>query len=98
MISSLKLSLSYSNDVSDSRLLFITDNRADFSLAASIAQNLNKTATILDIKTSDDLNVIFSSFEVLNNYDAVLLILNQVSNPLNEDKSRCTASPHPVYQ
>ena len=85
MISSLKSSLSYVDNVSESRLLFITDNSADFELATSITQNLNKTAPILDIRTSDDLNLVFSTYNVLENYDAVFLILNQVSNPLNEN-------------
>ena len=85
MIGALKPSLSYVDNVSESRLLFITDNDADSTLATSIARNLNKTATILDIKTSDDLNLVFSTNDVLNNYDAVMLILNQVSNPLNEN-------------
>ncbi len=85
MFSSLKSSLSYVESVSESRLLFITDNGADFELATSIAQNLNKTPTIIDIRTSDDLNLVFSTYNVLENYDAVMLILNQVSNPLNEN-------------
>jgi predicted transcriptional regulator len=86
MFSSLNLVLSHTNSISEERLLFITDNGADFELATSITQNLNKTATILDIRTSDDLNLVFSNYDVLNNYNAVILILNQVSNPLNEDK------------
>ncbi|MHA2344127.1 MAG: hypothetical protein ACXADW_19865 [Candidatus Hodarchaeales archaeon] len=85
VFSGLKSSLSYTDNVSESLLLFITDNGADFELATSIAQNLNKTATILDIRTSDDLNLVFSTYDVLNNYNAVMLILNQVPNPLNEN-------------
>jgi len=79
------MALSTVDNVSESRLLFITENTADFELAASITQNLNRTATIIDIRTSDDLNQIFSTYDILNNYDAIMLVLNQVSNSLNED-------------
>lgn len=89
ILSSLNSSLSSVNNISDSRLLFVTNNSADFKLATTITQNLNKTASILEISPSEDLNDFFSTYNILNNYDAIILVLNQISqiaNPLSEVK------------
>jgi len=64
--------------------LFITENDADNALTLSITQTLNISADFLDIKTSDDLNQLFSLNSFLTDYSVIILSLNQIPNPLND--------------
>lgn len=83
IFSPLNTSIACSNAISEPSILFITENLADYELAYTISQNIEISANISDIKTSIDLNQLFLEEEILNDYSGVVLIMNQVTNPLN---------------
>ncbi len=70
--------------IQEESTLFITENTADYNLAAALQQNLNSTGDIIDIRTSEDLNDIFLDQNYLSTYSRIIMILNQVSSPFNE--------------
>ena len=83
IISTLNTTSAVNNAISEPSILFITENSADYELAYAISQNIEIIANISDIKTSTDLNQLFLEGHILNDYSGVVLIMNQVTNPLN---------------
>jgi len=83
IISTLNTTSAVNNAISEPSILFITENSADYELAYSISQNIEISANISDIKTSTNLNQLFLEGHILNDYSGVVLIMNQVTNPLN---------------
>ncbi|MHA1974491.1 MAG: hypothetical protein ACTSW1_15945 [Candidatus Hodarchaeales archaeon] len=69
----------------DQKILFITENVADNQLAMTIVQKGNFSYDIIDIKPMDDLNVILEQ-DHMTNYQAIFLILNQISTPFDNTK------------
>ncbi len=70
---------------SEPRFIFITNNSADYELASAVDQTMNLSATFVDIKTSEDLNQLFLTGNYFKDYDSIILILNQITNPFNEN-------------
>ncbi len=75
----VNVSSSSSAGIDEMNIVFITNNDADYELATAVNQTLNLNATILDIKTSEDLNEVISAGNYYENYDSIILILNQLS-------------------
>ncbi|MHA2093344.1 MAG: hypothetical protein ACW98F_01730, partial [Candidatus Hodarchaeales archaeon] len=70
-------------DLSQPKFLFVTNNNADHEIALAVNQTMNLNATIVDIKTSENLNQLFLTGNYFETYDSIILILNQITNPLD---------------
>jgi predicted transcriptional regulator len=70
-------------DINKPKFIFLTNNNADYELASSVNQTLDLDATIVNIKTNDDLNQIFLAGNYFESFDSIVLVLNQISKPLN---------------
>ncbi len=68
---------------SEPKILFITNNNADYELASTVNQTMDLNAVIVDIKTNEDLNQLFLTGNYTETYDSIILILNQISMPLD---------------
>lgn len=65
-------------------MLFITESNADNSLMVALNHSLDANVDIIDIKTSEDLSRLFAEQNLFSSYSQIVMILNQVSSPLNE--------------
>ena len=71
-------------DDSNKRMLFLTESFTDYELALDLNSSLNFNSDLIDIKTSEDLNILFSQEDYLLSYSIIVLILSHVSIPFNE--------------
>ena len=72
-----------SASISIPKFLFITNNDADYELASNVNQTMDLNATIVQVKTNQSLNQLFLTGNYFESYDSIILILNQISSPLN---------------
>lgn len=70
--------------IQEEPILFIAENSADYNLAAALNQSLSSTGDIIDIRTAEDLNILFFDQNYLKTYSRIIMILNQVSSPFNQ--------------
>jgi predicted transcriptional regulator len=72
------------NDNSNKRMLFLTESIADYELALDLNSSFNFNSDLIDIRTSEDLNILFLQEDYLQSYSTIILILSHISNPFNE--------------
>jgi hypothetical protein len=79
----IDVSSSSTAEFDDLNILFISNNDADYVLASAVNQTLNLNSTIVNININQDLNKLFSTGKYFETYDAIILILNQLSSPFS---------------
>ena len=65
-------------------VLILVDNDADYELASLIDLRNNLNVTIRDINQFSNLNQIFVTENYFDQYNSIVLLLNQIANPFNQ--------------
>ncbi|MFX0084675.1 MAG: hypothetical protein ACFFAU_03295 [Candidatus Hodarchaeota archaeon] len=69
---------------SNEKMLVLTESSTDSELGLYLNSSFNLTTELVDIKTSDNLNHLFSQEDYLHSYSSIILILGHVSIPFEE--------------